>query len=146
MHGYYSILKIYILTVFFSQCCRFICRCILFLANVTSKTLSFFTSGFFSWVDITKVSVILSTTIQYSSTFYLCFNSEKTSAETETRLDFISYIWDDDHILILDEKSGNAYGIIQVSKESMLIILLLTYWGRRVCILKVIMFLRKNII
>ena len=46
-----------------------------------------------------------STTSQSSSTFHLLFNKEKTGAETETNLDFISYIWDDDHILRLDEKN-----------------------------------------
>ena len=36
------------------------------------------------------------------------------------------------------KKTGNDYGVIQVSKESMLLRLLLTYWGRRLCILKVV--------
>ena len=48
---------------------------------------------------------MLSTTSQYSSTFHFFFNKEKKSAETETKLDFISYIWDDDDILRLDEKN-----------------------------------------
>ena len=87
-----------------------------------------------------------STTRQSSSTFHSLFNKEKTSAETETKLDLISYIWDDGHIMRLDEKTGNAYGIIQVSKESMILRLLLTYWERRVCILKVFIFLRTKII
>ena len=42
MHGYDPILKIYI-NCLFCQCCHFICQCIFSLANVTSKTLSFFT-------------------------------------------------------------------------------------------------------
>ena len=46
-----------------------------------------------------------STTSQYSSTFNSFFNRENTSAETETKLDIIFYIWDDDHILRLDEKN-----------------------------------------
>ena len=33
------------------------------------------------------------------------FNKEKTSAETATKLDLISSIWDDDHIRRLDEKN-----------------------------------------
>ena len=41
------------------------------------------------------------------------------------------------------KKTGNTYDVGQVSKESMLLRLLLTYWRRRVCILKVVMFLRK---
>ena len=73
-----------------------------------------------------------SNTSQSSSKFHLLFDKEKTSTETETNLDFISSIWDDDHILMLDGKNGNAYGVIQVSKESMLLSILLTYWGIRV--------------
>ena len=82
---------------------------------------------------------MLSPTIQSSTVFHSFFNKEKTSAETATKLDFISSIWDDDHIWRLDEKNGNAYGVIKLFKESMLLRLLLTYWGRRVCILKVVM-------
>ena len=55
------------------------------------------------------------------------------------------YIWDDDHIQRLDEKTGNAYGILKLFKESMLLRLLLTYWGRRVCILKVVMLLKTKL-
>ena len=58
-----------------------------------------------------------STTSQYSSTFHLLFNKENTSEETKTKLDFISSVWEDDHIMRLDEKTGNAYGVIQVSKD-----------------------------
>ena len=36
---------------------------------------------------------------------HVFFNNEKTCAETENRLDFISSIWDDDHILRLDENN-----------------------------------------
>ena len=46
-----------------------------------------------------------SPTSQSSPEFHSSFNKEKTSAETETRLDFISSIWDDDHIWRLDEKN-----------------------------------------
>ena len=37
--------------------------------------------------------------------FHSFFNKEKTSAETATKLNFISYIWVDDHIRRLDEKN-----------------------------------------
>ena len=40
MHGYDLNFK-YILNRFFYQCCRFICQCIFFLANINSKTVSF---------------------------------------------------------------------------------------------------------
>ena len=86
-----------------------------------------------------------SPTSQYSPAFHSFFNKEKTSAETATKLDFISYIWDDDHIRRLDGKTGNAYGVIEIFKKSILLRLLLTYWGRRVCKLKVVMFLRTNL-
>ena len=57
-----------------------------------------------------------STTSQYSSTFHSFFNKYNTSTETETKLDFVSSIWDDDLILRLDEKTGNSYGVIQFPK------------------------------
>ena len=78
--------------------------------------------------------------------FHSFFNKEKISPETETKLDFISSTWYDDHILKLDEKSGNAYDVIQVSKESIMPRLFLTYWGRRVCILIFFMFLMTTLI
>ena len=46
-----------------------------------------------------------STTSQSSLSFHLFFNKVKASAETETKLDLISSIWDNDHILRLDEKN-----------------------------------------
>ena len=87
-----------------------------------------------------------SNTSQYSSTFHSFLNKGNTSEETETNLDFISSIRDDYHIPRLDKETGNDYIVIQVSNESMILRILLTYWGRRVCILKVVMFLRKNLI
>ena len=48
----------------------------------------------------------MSSTISQSlSTFHLLFNREKKREGTENKLDFISSIWDDDHILRLDEKN-----------------------------------------
>ena len=46
-----------------------------------------------------------STTCQSSSKLRSFFNKENTSAETETKLDFTSSIWDDDQIMRLDEKN-----------------------------------------
>ena len=43
------------------------------------------------------------------------------------------------------KKTGNAYGVINVFTESMLLRLLFTYWGRRVCILKFVMLLKKKL-
>ena len=85
-------------------------------------------------------------TTSHFSKFHSFFNNENTSAETETKIDFFSSIWDDDHILKIDERTGNAEGVIQFSKESTLLRILLTFWGSRVCILKVVMFLMTNII
>ena len=86
-----------------------------FLANNTSRTLSFLQVELFISVDISKVYVMLSPTSQYYPEFHSFFNKEKTSAETATKLNFISSIWDDDHIWRLDEKTGNAYGVMKVS-------------------------------
>ena len=64
-----------------------------------------------------------STTIQYLSTFNPFFNKEKTSEETETRLDFISYIWGDDHIMRIDEKNwqclwcNTSFQVINATKS-----------------------------
>ena len=46
-----------------------------------------------------------STTSQYSPAFHAFFNKEKKSAETTTKLNFISSICDDDHIRRLYEKN-----------------------------------------
>ena len=43
------------------------------------------------------------------------------------------------------KKAGNAYGVINKIKLSMLQRLLLTYWGRRVCILKVVILLKTKL-
>ena len=42
-------------------------------------------------------------------------------------------------------KNVNAYGVIKLFKESMLLRLLLTYWGRKVCIFKVVMLLKTKL-
>ena len=43
------------------------------------------------------------------------------------------------------KKTGNDYGVINVFKESMLLRILLAYWGRRVCILKVFILLNTKL-
>ena len=61
---------------------------------------------------------MLSNTSQFSSSFHSCLNKEKKSAETETKPDSISYLWDNDHIWRLDEKkTGYDYGVIKAFKE-----------------------------
>ena len=42
--------------------------------------------------------------------------------------------------------TGNDYGVIKVFKESIILRLLLTYWGGRACILKVVMLLKTELI
>ena len=111
----------------------------------TSRTISLFTSRIFISVDISKFYVMSSPTSQSSPAFNSFLNKEKTSAETATKLDLISSIWDDDHIRRLDEKTGNAYGVIKPFKESMLLRLFLVYWGRRICILKVVMLIKTKL-
>ena len=49
-----------------------------------------------------------SPTSQYSTAFHLFFNKENTSAETATKIDFISSKWDDDHIRRLDDKNWHC--------------------------------------
>ena len=46
-----------------------------------------------------------SPTSQSSTALHSFFNKEKTSAETETKFDFISSIWDGGHVGRLDEKN-----------------------------------------
>ena len=41
-------------------------------------------------------------------------------------------------------KTGNVYAVIKIFKGSMLLRLLLVYWGRMVCILKVVMLLKTK--
>ena len=87
-----------------------------------------------------------STANQSSSKFHSFFNKENTSAETKTKLDFILYIWDDDHILKLDENNcqclwcNTSFQGINATKA-----LADVLWKKGIYI-KVDMFLRKNII
>ena len=105
MNSYDPMFEKYICNIFFPRSMlQFLFAPLFFLANNTSKTLSFFLQvEFLISVDISKVYVMLFNTSQYSSAYLSFFNKEKTSVETETKLNFISYIWDDDNILRLDE-------------------------------------------
>ena len=67
-----------------------------FLPTINKKLFHFFYKlDFFISVDISKVYVMSSPTRQSSPAFYSFFKKEKKSAETATKLDFISSIWDD---------------------------------------------------
>ena len=74
-----------------------------FLANNTPKLFHFLEFGFFISVYISKVYVMSSPTSQFSPAFHTLFNKEKKGAETATKLDLLSSIWDDDHIWKLYE-------------------------------------------
>ena len=78
---------------------------LIFLANNTSKLFHLLQVGFLISVDISNVYVMMYPTSQYSPAYHSFLNKKKTSAETATKLDFISSIWDDDHIWRLDEKN-----------------------------------------
>ena len=81
------------------------CQCYFFPANLTAKNLSLFTSCSFSQVDIINFSIISSSASQSFSKFHSLFNNEKTCEETETNIDSISSIWDDDHTHRVDENN-----------------------------------------
>ena len=63
---------------------------------------------------ISKFYVMLSPTSQSYPEFHSFFNKEKTSAETATKLDIISSIWDDDHIRRVDEKNWQCLWCNQI--------------------------------
>ena len=75
-----------------------------FLPTIHLRLFHFLQVGFFISVDISKVNVMSSPTSQSSTVFHYFFNKKNISVETATKLDFISSIWDDDHIQRLDEK------------------------------------------
>ena len=119
-------------TVFFlSQCYRFYLSLYFFLPTIHRELFNYLQVLFFISVDISKVYVMSSPRSQSSPAFHSFFNKEKKIAETATKLDFISYIWDDDYIRKLDEKNGNTYGVIKSFKESILLSIFLAYWGRK---------------
>ena len=56
----------------------------------------------------------MSPTSQSSPEFHSFLNKEKTGAETATKLDFISSIWDDDQIWRLYEKNWQCLWCNQI--------------------------------
>ena len=98
--------KKYIWNIFFP---RFILPFVLvftfFLPTINQWLFHYLQFRFFISVDISKVYVMSSTTSQSSPSFHSFLNTEKTSVETATKINFISSIWDDDHIMRLDEKN-----------------------------------------
>ena len=134
------------LTVFFLPNLPLSCQCYFFPANFTAKTLSF----------LQVVILIKLTSIKFPSCHLLQVNNcqnfifcliTKIHAQKQKQSLILFHLFG---MMITFRGSikiiGNAYGVIKNSKESMLLRLLLTYWGRRVCILKVVMHLRTKII
>ena len=76
-----------------------------FLPTIHKELFHYLQVWFLISVDISKVYVMSTPTSQYSPAVHSFFNKEKTTAETTTKLGFISSIWDDDHIRRLDEKN-----------------------------------------
>ena len=58
-----------------------------------------------SEVDIIKFSIMQSYASQSFPKYHSLFHNKNTCAETETKLDFISFIWDDDHIVRIYENN-----------------------------------------
>ena len=85
--------------------CRFYLPLYLFLRTIHLKLFHFLQVEFFISFDISKTYVMLYVTSQSSPDFHSFFNKAKTSAETATKLDFISSIWDYDYIMRLNEKN-----------------------------------------
>ena len=74
-----------------------------------------------------KFYIMSSITSQSSPAFHQFINKEKTSTETATKLNFISSIWDDDHIRRLDVENWQCLWCNQTFQKSMLLRLLFTY-------------------
>ena len=133
-------------TVFFCQCYCIIRWRSLFIDNVTSKTLSFLqVEIFLKLISLKFPSCRLRQTNLPQN--FIRFSIRKIQVQ-KPKLSLISFcifgmmitFWS------LMKTTVNAYGVIQVFKESIILRILLTYWGRRVCILKVVMFLMKYLI
>ena len=77
----------------------------IFLPTINRELFHYLQVGYFLSVVISKVYNMSSPTSQSSPAFKSFFNKEKTSVETATKIDFISSIWDGDHIRRLDENN-----------------------------------------
>ena len=123
MHAYYYIIKRKNLTV-------------IFLPILTLKLLHYLLSVISSQVNIIIVYIIYASTSQYLSSFHSLFNNEKACAEKETKLDFISSIWDDDHIQMFDENKWQCLWCNKIFQGINATEALARVLKKRVCILK----------
>ena len=83
---------------------------------------------------------------QSFSKYYYLSITKKTCAETETKLDSISSIWDNDHILRLDEKKWYCLWCNKSFQGINATMALAYILGKKGMHIKVVMFLRKNLI
>ena len=88
---------------------------------------------------------MLSPRRQSSPALHSFFNKEKTSAETTTKLDFISSIWDDDHIRRLDEKNWQYLWCNQTFQGINATKALAHVLGKKGIHIKVVMLLNKKL-
>ena len=139
-------LKIYETVFFLGQCCRLYLTLYLFLPTIHLKLFHFLQVGFFLQLISWKFPLFCLTQTNLLQHFII-FSIRKRQVQ-KPKLGLTSF-----HIYGimttfggLMKKTGNAYDVIKVYNESMLLSILLTYWGRRLCILKVVMLLSKNLI
>ena len=76
-----------------------------FLLTINQELFHYLQVEIFIPVDISKVYVMSSPISQSSPAFHSFFNKKNTSTETATKLDFISSLWDDDHVWRRDIKN-----------------------------------------
>ena len=117
-----------------------------FLFDTTAKTLSFLLVVIFLKLASLKFSscnlpqVSFWKNIIYCLIMKICVHKYKQSLILFHLFGMMIIFWG------LMKITGNADGVLKHSKESMLLSLLLTYWGRKVCILKLALYLWKNLI
>ena len=126
------------------QCYHFICQCYLFLTNVTAKTISCFTSCSFSQVDIINFPLFHIPQVNRCQNIIICLIIKRHIKKQKQNLILFNIFGMIITFWALMKISCNAYGVIKVSKESIILSLLVTYWERRLCIFEVVMLLGKN--
>ena len=80
------------------------------------------------------------------SEFHPFFNNKNTCAETEIKLDFIPSIWDDDQMMRLDKNNWQCLWCNTSFQEINATEALVHVLGNKGMQIKVVMFLRRNII
>ena len=123
-----------ILRVLSSQCYRFPVSITDFLPMLPLKRFYYLWFIMSSQVGIIKVYIMFASTSQHLSKFHPLLDNKKACAEKEKKL-VLFHLFE---IIIafrgLMKITANTYGVINHSKESMLLSLLIFYWGKRTCI------------